>query len=88
METGSSSLNFLHFSFPLTVFLSRFIELRFINHLSSHLYTAQYEGTILKILQIIIRTDYRHISIQCKTNRPYSYELIQKVSTVSLYKIE
>jgi hypothetical protein len=73
METESSSLHFLHFSFHLIFFLSRFIELRVINHLLPHLYTAQYDETILKILQIVIRTFYPHISTQCKTNRLYSY---------------
>jgi len=73
METDSSSLHFLHFSFPLIVFLYRFIELRVINRLSSHLYTAQYKDTIFKILQIVIRTDYPHIYAPCKMNRLYSY---------------
>jgi hypothetical protein len=72
METDSSSLHSLHFSFPLIVFLSRFIELRFINHLSPHFCTALNEETILEILQIVIRTDYPRISTQCKMNRLYS----------------
>ena len=62
METDSSSLHFLYFSHPLIVFLSRFNKLRFINHLLPQLYTTQYDETILKILQIVIPTDYRHIS--------------------------
>jgi hypothetical protein len=73
METDSSSLHFLNFSFVLIFFLSRFIELLVINHPMSHLYTARNEDTIIKILQIVIRTDYSHISIQCKMKRLYSY---------------